>query len=96
MVNPDRSLLTGEVEVDECQVGGRETGRRGRRSLIAKAALVAVALEVRGNGSGRVRMTVIPNASGDTLRGFVADNVAPGAIVHTDGWMGYRLDEERL
>ena len=89
MVNPDRSLLTGEVEVDECQVGGRETGRRGGRSLIAKAALVAVAVEVRGNGSGRVRMSVIPNASGDTLCGFVADNVAPGAIVHTDGWMGY-------
>lgn len=89
MVNPDRSLLTGEVEVDECQVGGRETGRRGGRSLIAKAALVAVAVKVRGNGSGRVRMCVIPNASGDTLCGFVADNVAPGAIVHTDGWMGY-------
>ena len=65
MVNPDRSLLTGEVEVDECQVGGRETGRRGGRSLIAKAALVAVAVKVRGNSSGRVRMFVIPNASGD-------------------------------
>ena len=89
MVNPDRSLLTGEVEVDECHVGGRETGRCGGRSLIAKAALVAVAVEVRGNGSGRVRMSVIPNASGDTLCDFVADNVAPGAIVHTDGWMGY-------
>lgn len=89
MVNPDRSLLTGEVEVDECQVGGRETGRRGGRSLIAKAALVAVAVEVRGNGSGRVRMTVIPDASADTLSGFVADTVAAGAIVHTDGWMGY-------
>ena len=34
-------------------------------------------------------MTVIPNASGDTLCGFVADNVVPGTIVHTDGWMGY-------
>jgi len=89
MVNPERTLLTGEVEVDECQVGGHEAGRRGGRSSIARAALVAVAVEVRGRGSGRVRMSVIPDASGDTLSGFMADTVAPGAIVHTDGWMGY-------
>lgn len=89
MVDPARTLLSGEVEVDECEVGGRETGRRGGRQLAAKAAQVVVAVEVRGQGSGRVRMTVIPNASGDTLGAFIADNVAPGAIVHTDGWMGY-------
>lgn len=89
MVNPERTLLTGEVEVDECQVGGREIGRRGGRSSTSKAALVAVAVEVRGRGSGRVRMTVIPDASGDTLGAFVADTVAADAVVHTDGWMGY-------
>lgn len=89
MVNPERTLLTGEVEVDECQVGGREIGRRGGRNLTAKAALVAVAVEVRGKGSGRVRMKVIPNATGETLSGFVTENIAPGTIVHTDGWMGY-------
>lgn len=89
MVNPDRTLLSGEVDVDECQVGGRETGRRGGRSLTAKAALVAVAVEHRGQGSGRVRMKVIPDASGDTLTDFITDTVAGGAIVHTDGWMGY-------
>lgn len=89
MINPDRSLLAGEVEVDECQVGGHEIGRKGGRSLTAKAALVAVAVEVRGAGSGRVRMTVIPNASGESLSAFMADTVAPGAIVNTDGWMGY-------
>ena len=89
MINPERTLLTGEVEVDECQVGGREIGRRGGRNLTAKAALVAVAVEVRGNGLGRARMKVIPNASGETLSSFVAETVVPGAIVHTDGWQGY-------
>jgi hypothetical protein len=34
-------------------------------------------------------MRVVPGASGPTLTGFVRDTVAPGAIVHTDGWMGY-------
>src|SRR5665648_903964 len=47
------------------------------------------AVEVRGNGSGRVRMKVTPNASGETLSSFVAETVSPGAIVHTDGWQGY-------
>ncbi|QCO98123.1 IS1595 family transposase [Arthrobacter sp. 24S4-2] len=89
MVNPERTLLTGEVEVDECEVGGPEIGRRGGRSLTARATQVVVAVEVRGQGSGRVRMKVIHDASGDTLTGFVMDTVAPGAIVHTDGWMGY-------
>lgn len=89
MVNPERTLLTGEVEVDECEVGGPEIGRRGGRSLTARATQVVVAVEVRGQGSGRVRMKVISDASGDTLTGFVLDTVAPGAIVHTDGWMGY-------
>ena len=45
---------------------------------------MADAVEVRGNGSGRVRMTVIPNASGATLRGFISNTVDAGAIVHTD------------
>lgn len=89
MVNPERNMLTGEVEVDECEVGGREVGRRGGRQTAAKAAQVVVAVEVRGQGSGRVRMRVIPDASGETLTAFITDNVEPGAIVHTDGWMGY-------
>ncbi len=52
MVNPERTLLTGEVEVDECEVGGVEKGRSGGRSRIAKAVHVVVAVEVRGQASG--------------------------------------------
>lgn len=89
MVNPERTMLAGEVDVDECQVGGRETGRRGGRNRTAKAAQVIVAVEHRGHGSGRVRMTVIADASGDTLTDFITGTVTPGTIVHTDGWMGY-------
>jgi len=85
MVNPERTLLTGEVEVDECEVGGVETGRSG------KAGHVVVAVEVRGQGSGRIRMQVIPDASGQTLYNFVHETVAPGAVVHTDGWGPYVL-----
>ena len=89
MVNPERQPLTGEVEVDECFVGGHEAGLRGGRAR-GKKALVAVGVEVRGAGSGRVRMAVIDDASGATLAGFVHDNVAAGATVHTDAWKGYQ------
>ena len=72
MANPKRQLLE-EVEVDECFVGGHEAGLRGTK------ALVAVAVEVRGPGSGRVRMAVIDDASATTLTEFVRENVAAGA-----------------
>lgn len=89
MIAPERSLLAGEVEVDECEVGGHESGRRGGRSNVAAATKVAVSVEVRGQGSGRVRMRIINDASADTLEAFIRNNVVEGAIVHTDGWMGY-------
>jgi hypothetical protein len=66
-------------------VGGLEHGLRGGRQRGTKA-LVVVAVEIRGAGSGRLRMQVINDASAATLCGFVQDAVAPGASVHTDGW----------
>ncbi len=89
MVNPERAPLTGAVEVDECFVGGHEAGLRGGRQQGVKA-LVVVAVEVRGAGSGRVRMQVIDDASADTLCPFVTASVAEGTTVHTDGWQGYK------
>lgn len=89
MVNPERQLLTGAVEVDECYVGGQEDGLRGGRQHGLKA-LVVVAVEVRGAGSGRARIRVIDDASADMLCGFVTSTVAAGATVHTDGWRSYR------
>ncbi len=87
--NPEREPLTAEVEVDECFVGGHEAGLRGGRQQGIKA-LVVVAVEVRGTGSGRIRMQVIDDASADTLCHFVTDSVAVAATVHTDGWQGYK------
>jgi ribosomal protein L37AE/L43A/transposase-like protein len=86
---PERQLLKGAVEVDEAFVGGRDSQRRGGRQHDAKAVLVGVAVEIRGRGSGRVRLQVLPNASQATLGPWVSASVAAGAIVHTDGWKGY-------
>jgi len=88
MVRPDRAPLHTEVEVDEAYIGGPEAGLRGGRVLEDKALVVA-AVEVRGRGSGRIRLQVVPDASARSLSGFVRANVEPGTVVRTDGWPGY-------
>lgn len=87
MVRPGRDLLTGRVEVDECYIGGLEEGLVGRLNL--KKALVVVAAQEDGPGIGRIRMRQIVDASAESLIPFVQDSVAPGSLVHTDGWLGY-------
>jgi transposase-like protein len=88
MVRPDREVLKEKVEVDEAYIGGPEAGLKGGRQLVDKVVVVG-AVEVRGKASGRVRLQVVPDASAPSLTGFVAGNVAPGAVVLTDGWGGY-------
>lgn len=88
MVAPEREPLKAEVEVDEFFLGGPEEGLRGGRQHGQKV-LVGIAIEVRGAGSGRVRLQVLADASGPSLGSFVQATTATGAIVHTDGWRGY-------
>ncbi len=80
MVNAAREHLRGEIELDEIWVGGTEAGLRGSRQLKGrKAALVLVAVERRRRASGRVRMQVIPDFGGGSIRGFAARNITLGA-----------------
>src|SRR5207247_3969633 len=82
MVAPERELLTGEVEVDEGFLGGRDTDLRGGRQRDGKP-LVGVAVEVRGKGSGRLRLRLLPDASARSLTSFVGWSGAPRARVRT-------------
>ena len=88
MVRAEREPLSGTVEVDESLVGGLDRGGKPGRG--ARKSVVAIAVEVKDpKGFGRVRMRHVPDASGASLVPFVCDAVAPGAVVHTDGWKGY-------
>lgn len=87
MVRPGRDLLSGRVEVDETLIGGLEEGVHGRQTF--KKALVAIAAQEDGNGIGRIRMKRIPDASSQSLHAFITEAIAPGAIIHTDDWLGY-------
>jgi transposase-like protein len=88
MVAPEREPLKAEVEVDEFFLGGLEEGQRGGRQRGSKA-LCGIAVEVRGQGSGRLRLMPLADAAKPTLTAFVSATTTPGAIVHSDGWKGY-------
>ena len=88
MVRMGRDHLTGTVEVDETYIGGVEEGVHGRE--LRGKALVVIAVELSGRKVGRVRLRHVPDASGDSLIGFIAEFVQPGARVHTDERAGAR------
>jgi transposase-like protein len=90
MVNVAREPLHHDVELDDTWVGGAQPGLRGSRQLKGrKAALVLVAVERRGDSSGRVRMAVIPDIKQTTVLAFVKQHIAPGSTIYTDGLKGY-------
>jgi transposase-like protein len=86
MVNASRERLHGQIEVDDTWVGGEQAGLRGSRQLKQRrAALVLVAVEKRGQASGRARMSVIPDFKAATIIKFLTQNVVPGSTIYTDG-----------
>ena len=87
MVRPGRDKLSGYVEVDDAYIGGEKEGKRGRGS--DNKILTVVAVEVNGKKLGRVRISRIPDASGESLLRFVQKSIEKGSTVNTDGWQGY-------
>ena len=96
MVNDTRSKIAGLVEVDETFIGGPEKGKRGRgagnKSLVVGAVEVLVYHDKAGKHrerAGRLRLTLIPDATEKSLGTFLTDNVMPKSRIRTDGWKGY-------
>jgi len=77
--------LSGEVEMDETYVGGRDlrTGRPGKNS---KKVPVFGMVERGGN----LMTKVVPNARRETLDPIITGAVALGSTVHTDEFHVYK------
>lgn len=97
MVRSDRTKLSGIVEVDETYVGGEEHNASTGRGTGNKV-LVIVAVELKDTEKpnkkglsplGRVRLSVVKDASADSLLPFIKDNIEPNSEVITDGWSSY-------
>ena len=90
MVNPNRTKLSGTVEVDECYIGGEEhDGKRGRGTENKSIVIVGVEILEGKNQIGRARMKIIADVSGESLINFIKENVESGSKVITDGWCGF-------
>ena len=87
MVRPGRDRLDGVIEVDETYWGGEEIGAIGRRTELK--ALIVVAAQEDGKGIGRIRLRSIPDVTKTSLHGFIAQSIAPGSTVRTDGLPAY-------
>ena len=88
MVRPGRDRLSGTVEVDETYIGGEKPGKRGRGAQ--GKALVAIAVEDKAEQRiGRIRLSIIPDASSASLTSFAQQCIDHGSTVRTDDWPGY-------
>ena len=76
------------VEVDEAYIGGDEIGgKRGRGSK--NKTLVCFAVELKGKKPGRARISIVADASKESLHGFICTNIEIGSKLITDDWAGY-------
>ena len=73
MVRPGREKLSGLVEVNEAFIGGERSGKRGRGA--EGKSLIFIAAEDAGGRVGRIRMTMLDDASGDTLTKAVQETI---------------------
>lgn len=94
----DDEPLSGDVEVDETAWGGKPRAaqmreaskakfpRQGGRNWTAKEKRTVFGMVERG---GRVRVHVVPDRSGATLKGNVQRFVLSESMIFTDEWKAY-------
>jgi len=87
MVNHDRSMISGTIEVDETYIGGATTG--GKRGRGTKKAIVVAAVERKGKFMGRIRLRKISDVTEASLLKFIKDVIEPGSDIETDGFSSY-------
>lgn len=84
MVAPERTKLTGVVEVDEAFIGSSRHGHD-----MDKKSIVVGAVEIRGKKPTRLRLRVVKRASWEELKEFVEDTIDVGSRLMTDGNRAY-------
>ena len=87
--NANRSKLSGEVEIDETFVGGKN-GNRHKDKKVEKCQGRSYKDKVPVFGilerGGKLIAKVVPNTQARTLVPIVKKNVEVGSTVYTDGW----------
>lgn len=77
-----KSIVVGAVEV-RTRRKGEDRSANGRQGHAKGKPLK------RQTYAGRLRLRVVPGRAANDLTGFVTANITKGAVVRTDGWLGY-------
>ncbi len=83
-----RHPLTGEVHIDEFEIGGPQKGEPGRSATDKKVRIV-IAVEIRKGKIGNGYAKVIGDFSAKSLKSIFDAHVSLDADIKTDGWRGY-------
>ena len=89
MSKENHKKLSGEIEVDETFVGGKNINRhKNKRVPHCQGRSYADKTPVFGmlERGGRLTANVIPLVDGTTLNNEIVKNVEVGSVVYTDGW----------
>jgi transposase-like protein len=84
MVETDKAMLDGTVEMDETYVGGRKRGGRGPH---ASEKEIVIGIRKR---NGELRFFHVKNTKSKTLAKYIKDNISTDVdVIVTDDWVGY-------
>ncbi|MFN5141076.1 MAG: IS1595 family transposase [Burkholderiales bacterium] len=94
MVRPERTMLSGTVEVDEAYIPINDrqptVAGVGRKGHTHKVQVIIAVEMLEPKGFGRIRLRRIARDDTDTVTRFVQTMIEAGSVVCTDGLASYR------
>lgn len=80
-------ILAGQLEMDDSYFGAKVKGKEGRGAG-NQSVMVAVSKKTDGT-PGFLKMRITNDVKRSSVRQFLAENIAKGSVVETDGFRSY-------
>lgn len=86
--DPDAPKLSGTVEADECYIGGKPRPMSGQVNKPGRGTRKTPVFAIVER-DGEIRRRVVPDVTGETLRGILREEVESSARIMTDEFGAY-------